>query len=208
MKSKYKTYAEWREAEPNAYQKACFYGLLDVICEKFGWVRNPNNRKPAGYWTKERCIEEAKKYNTVKEWKLNSLTTYEKAKWLRFLDECTTHMVEKPSEPRKQAGYWDRKNCKLEAKKYNTTFEWYKKSPHTVRVAIKNNWFKACTTHMFDKRTPIKSKYSKKYCLDSASNYSSAESWKKNYSLTYYTAVKHGWVKSICKKLWNQNITL
>ena len=44
--------------------------------------------------------------------------------------------------------------------------------------------------------------------LFSASKYSSAESWKENYSLTYYTAVEHGWVKSICKKLWNQNINL
>ena len=52
MKSKYKSYTEWRENNQKAYQHALMFGLLDAICEKFGWDRNPTNRKPSGYWTK------------------------------------------------------------------------------------------------------------------------------------------------------------
>jgi hypothetical protein len=45
-------------------------------------INNPN-----GYWTKEKCIEEAKKYNTIKEWKTNNQTSYNKAIKNNWLEE-------------------------------------------------------------------------------------------------------------------------
>jgi hypothetical protein len=203
MESKYKTYAEWRDNNQNAYQHACMRGLLDIICVKFGWDRNPNNRKASGYWTKQRCIDEANKYKTIKEWKLNSATTYEKAKWKKFLDECTTHMVEDVKEPRKPAGYWNiRKNCVNESLKYDNTFNWYRYSPISLRASVKNNWFSFCTKHMKERTKPFQSCFTKKECLDAASKYSSLQNWKKGYIKSYNAAVEHGWIKYITKKLW------
>lgn len=49
-------------------------------------------KKPNGHWTKERCIKEAKKYKTKKEWKeksYNSRSICIKNKWT---DECCKHM--------------------------------------------------------------------------------------------------------------------
>jgi hypothetical protein len=208
MKSKYKSYAEWRDKNAVAYQYACKNGLLDTICEKFGWERNPYNRKPFGYWTKERCLEEAKKHKTKVSWRIDSGGSYVAARNNGWYDECIAHMVDVEKQPRKPSGYWDKKNCIIEAKKYNTTYEWYKFSPHTLRTSVKNGWFSACTKHMVDRRKPFKAGFTKSQCLKAASEYSSKKSWKKHYAITYYTAVEHGWIKYICEKLWNQNLKL
>lgn len=55
---KYKTKSEFQKGNPGAYRYARINGFL----KSFGWfeeIRNPN-----GYWTKERCEEEARKYKT------------------------------------------------------------------------------------------------------------------------------------------------
>ena len=204
MDSKYKSLKEWTAKEPKAYAQACRFGLLDTICEKFNWERNPTNRKPVGYWTEERCIEEAKKHDTKFSWKLNSGGSYYAASHNRWMDKCTIHMVEVVKKPRKPAGYWhDKKNCMEEAKKYDSTYDWYKHSPQSLLASIKINYFTQCTKHMSVRQRPFsKCRRTRKKCLEEASHYSSLKSWKKMYSMSYSDAYKYGWVKYISKKLW------
>lgn len=49
-------------------------------------------RKPNGYWTKERCKEDAKKYKTKKEWKEKSYTSRVLCIKNNWTDECCKHM--------------------------------------------------------------------------------------------------------------------
>jgi len=51
-------------------------------------INNPN-----GYWNKENCIEEAKKYNTIKEWRTNNQTSVNKVRKNGWMVECTKHMT-------------------------------------------------------------------------------------------------------------------
>jgi hypothetical protein len=44
-------------------------------------------------WTKEKCIEDAKKYKTKSEWINNSNGAYCSAKKNGWLEECCAHMV-------------------------------------------------------------------------------------------------------------------
>ena len=55
---KYRTKTEFQKGSPGAYRYARINGLLDSF-DWFEEIRNPN-----GYWTKERCVEEARKYKT------------------------------------------------------------------------------------------------------------------------------------------------
>lgn len=48
--------------------------------------------KPSGYWTKERCIEEAKKYKTRKEFRQKNSGVYHKCNIYRYSDEAFSHM--------------------------------------------------------------------------------------------------------------------
>lgn len=53
------------------------------------------SQKPKGYWTKERVLEDAQKYNGKKEWFVNSRSGYATAQAKGWLTEATIHMHKK-----------------------------------------------------------------------------------------------------------------
>ena len=48
-----------------------------------------------GYWTKELCLEQAKKYNTLMTWLQNDSGSYHAAYRNKWVEECTAHMIKK-----------------------------------------------------------------------------------------------------------------
>lgn len=58
---KYKTKQEFRKGNAGAYKYASDNGLLKT----FDWFKEI--RKPNGYWTRERCEKESRKYNSKKD---------------------------------------------------------------------------------------------------------------------------------------------
>jgi hypothetical protein len=131
----YKSVEEWRRADPKAYKTAIRLNYLEEICTTFGWDL-PKKSKLRGYWTKERCIEEAKKYTKVTNWYKFSQSSYIAAQRNGWLNECTSHMIKiiKPS------GYWTKERCFEEAKKYEKLSEWRKKSQGSYDKAQSNGW--------------------------------------------------------------------
>ena len=80
-KSEYKTRLEWKKANPSDYQLAINYGYLDDICDYYGWDKYKRPKiKPPGYWTRERCIEDAKRFKTRSIWSKESYGGYNSAK--------------------------------------------------------------------------------------------------------------------------------
>lgn len=52
--------------------------------------------KPKGYWDiKENVLNEAKKYETKKEWDSMSTSSYQAAYRNGWVGECTKHMIKK-----------------------------------------------------------------------------------------------------------------
>ena len=88
---KYNSLSEWRNHNPKEYSSAHHQGWLDDICELMGWDK-PNRVIPKDYWTKEKCIEHAKKYETKTEWGVNSNRSFKAAKNNGWYEECTKHM--------------------------------------------------------------------------------------------------------------------
>lgn len=71
-------------------------------------------RKPNGYWTKDKCRVEAQKYITRFEFQKASPGAYQAARRSNWLDRISSHM-EILSKPR---GYWSiKENCIKEALK-------------------------------------------------------------------------------------------
>jgi hypothetical protein len=100
--------------------------------------------KPKGYWTKERCIEDASKYSFFNDWKKNSSGPYSKAIQNGWFGECTKHMVRQV----KPNGYWTKERCIEEALKFNVKKHWEKNSCSSHHAAKQNGWFDECTKHM------------------------------------------------------------
>jgi superfamily II DNA or RNA helicase len=82
--------SHWKKAEAGAYKAAREMGILDEICSHMVSPQKPNK-----WWTLERCIEEAKKYKTVKEWNTNSKSSYLAAHKNDWLEECKQYLNNK-----------------------------------------------------------------------------------------------------------------
>lgn len=84
---KYKTRGEFRKYSGSAYGRALKENWIDEICEHMEVIKHPK-----GYWTRERCQEEALKYNTRADFNKNSVSAYSKAWDCKWLDEICGHM--------------------------------------------------------------------------------------------------------------------
>ena len=83
-------------------------------------------------WTLENCKIEAKKYNRIIEWIENSSSSYQAARYNKWIEKCTNHMLKRKK--------WVLESCKLEAKKYNRITEWKKNSSASYYMAYRKKW--------------------------------------------------------------------
>lgn len=84
----YKSKKEWREDSVDGYNAAVRYSWMGE-CSK----HMIELVKPRGYWTLERCKEEALKYKTRNQWDLIRRSGYRIALKNGWLDECCKHML-------------------------------------------------------------------------------------------------------------------
>jgi hypothetical protein len=136
---KYTNKAEWVKSDSNAHSAAKRNGWYEECTAHMIQLNNP-----VGYWTKERCLEDALKYKTKNEWKKNSSGAYNKSIKSGWSNECTKHMVETRNPP----NYWTKERCIEEALKYNTVLEWRTTNQLTYNKSRKNGWLYECTKHM------------------------------------------------------------
>jgi len=95
-------------------------------------------------WTKETCLEEAKKYSDITSWKKNSGGSYQAASRNNW-QECFSHITLKPRE---SMVYWTLERCKEEALKYKTRSEWAKNSTGSYSRAALEGWIGQCAMNM------------------------------------------------------------
>lgn len=103
--------------------------------------------KPMNFWNvKEHCINEASKYSTITELKINCYGCYSsllKHNWER---DCFPNFVK-----RKPNGYWDNKDlCFQEAKKYRNLSEFGKKCYGAYKKSKENGWINEIAS-LYDK---------------------------------------------------------
>ena len=79
----YKSRLELAKGNVGVYQAALNHHWLD----DYTWFES--RQKPFNYWTKERVLEESKKYKTRGEFHDKNGTAYGKARTKGWLDECT-----------------------------------------------------------------------------------------------------------------------
>lgn len=101
-------------------------------------------RKKRGYWTKERCREEALKYTLRKDFRISSGGAYSAASRNGWLDEICSHMICKY----KKKGYWTKERCWEIAIKCNTKTDFFISEPGAHKASKKNEWFDEICSHM------------------------------------------------------------
>lgn len=101
----YKTLKEFHDHSGSAYMAASRDGYLDEIADKYNLIRT--NKMPTGYWTFEKCQEEAKKYKSRNDFCLGSSGAYDAASRNGWLDMLGDNIKLKTYP----AGYWTYERC-------------------------------------------------------------------------------------------------
>ena len=86
--SGYSTREEFCEKDSSAYSTACRRRIIDKIC-----AHMDRQVMPVGYWTKERCQQKAKDYNTKEDFRQGCPSAHGAAQKNGWLDDICSHMV-------------------------------------------------------------------------------------------------------------------
>jgi len=123
-----------------SYRKVKENGWLDDI-----WIHMKDDlNKNRGYWTKEKCHEEALKYSKRNDFFKNSPGVYSKCIRNKWLDDVCSHMSSKKYKPH---GYWTKEKCRIEALKYKTKKD-FRKLSVAYSICVQNKWIVELCFHM------------------------------------------------------------
>lgn len=153
------------------------------------------DRKPKGYWTEEKCLEEARKYKTVREFRVNSESAYATAvrnNWLRNY----TWLSNLRLTPIKSPGYWTEERCTIEAKKYSTLIEFINGSYSAYRASKTNKWLDKFT--WLEKRSSNSVGYgywTYEKCYELAKKCNTRLEFENLYKQAYKKASSKNWLK-------------
>ncbi|KKL75136.1 hypothetical protein LCGC14_2057910, partial [marine sediment metagenome] len=182
----YTTRADWGRGIGAACQIAVKRGWVDECCDHMSLLRSP------GYWTKERCIEEASRYEIISQWQRSSGGSYNRSRENGWLEECCAHMP--------KAMKWTRGLCIEDAKSFSTRPDWRTGSGSAYRAAMKNGWNEECCEHMTRPgRNP--GYWTKDRCMEDAQLYRKRSEWKKVSVGAYRAAMKNGWNEECCEHM-------
>jgi hypothetical protein len=188
---KYKTKTEYQKNSKGAYNSSRNNGWFEDICSHM--ISNVIN-KPYGYWTYERCKDEALKYKTRMEFKINSAGAYKslmKNKW--FSNLCVHMLVSK----KLIHNYWTYERCKDEALKYKTKKDYKKNSIRSYYAATRKHWIDNICSHMPNRYY----KFSKGECLTEALKYRTKTEFRTKSVSIFGCSVKNNWIDEICSHM-------
>ena len=185
---KYKTRGEFSKNSSGAYNSAKQNGWFDECIAHMGYAEG---HTPANFWTKQKVLSIAKKYDNRLDWVKNDKKSVHAARRNGWMEEATSHM----NLNIKPFGYWEvKENVLAEALKYKTKKQWQEKSNGSMKSARKNGWFDKCTAHMIkNKNYKPKGYWTKELCQIEALKYNDKSEWYKNHLTSYNAAWKYGW---------------
>ncbi len=195
---RFESLKDWRLSEHSAYYAAMQYDWIEDCSKHF----TPHEGKQL-YWTLERCIEDAKKYSVLKDWRKNGRGAYQSACRHKWIEQCTAHMQRGGTlqsdgfEPK-----WTLEICLASAKQHTSQKIWLESDFESYKAALQYGWFKKCTEHMttlIPKRS-YKS-YSKQECIASAENYETRLDWRIGDPSARNAAIKFGWYELCCEHM-------
>ena len=147
------------------------------------------NKKPNGYWTEERLIEEAKKYKYKKYFIYECRSQYYLIIKKGLANKAFSHMIYNRS--RKHRGYWTEERILEEAKKYEYKRDFYSNCGGAAVAAVKFGVLKKALEHTVKLKKPS-NYWTKEKIIEEARKYKSRKEFQKNNSYAYLLVYKYG----------------
>ena len=185
---KYQVPGDFFRESKGAYGAAQRNRWLDEICGHMEYLT-----KRPGYWTKERCSEEAKKYPARKKFLKGSASAFRIAQRNLWLDEICGHM----EYLRKKNRHWTKERCSDEAVKYPTRIDFLKGSASAFRIAQSRKWLDEICSHMEYVNLP-NNYWTKDRVIEEGKKYETRTEFLMEAGGAYSAALRHGWLDEVC----------
>lgn len=173
---KYKSRTEFQYGKGSS----CAYKLA----RKEGWLKDYTWFSPSpkenGYWTKEQCYKEAKKYNYMVEFRHESASAYTIARREKWLDDYDWLI--------KKHKHWTYQECFEIAQKYSTKTDYKNASPSAYAASLDNEWL---GDYIWFHEKPRPKYWTQERCYEEASKYKTKKEFASNSS-AYSIACKNG----------------
>lgn len=181
---KFSNISEFKAHYATAYSKAKKAGWI----ETYTWLER--KQKPSGYWTKETCFEEAKKYTSRNEFKRNSGSAYNVALKNKWISQYIwfSNTLDLLSVPKK----WTEEACMQEAKKYKTKNDFVLNSASAYGAARQNGWIKNYTWLKAGKKP--NGYWNHDRCKEEAAKYENRTKFCKGSPAAFDSSAKHQWL--------------
>ena len=150
-------------------------------------------KKKNGYWTIDRCKEEALKYTQRSKFEKGCGSAYIIAMRKGWLDEICIHMT----SPQKVSGFWSAEKCLQEARKYSTVSDFKRGSPGAYDACRRHGIYDKCCQHMAS-RQKRKGHWTKTRCSQEALKFTCRSDFFKNSLPAYAKCHKMGWLDEVC----------
>jgi len=131
---KYETTTKFKKNSPSAYSSAKKHNYLNVITTHMKTIKH----NPIGYWSFEKCKEEALKYEYKKDFTKNSSVAYTTISKNKWIDTLCSHMI----ESKKPSGYWTKEKCYESFLTCETMTIFKKEFSRAYSKSYKMNWIK------------------------------------------------------------------
>lgn len=186
---KYETRSEFRNNAPTACSKCCDNDWMNDACSHMKVLK-----KPDGYWTLERCKEEALRFKTRQDFKKKSHVAYVTTCENGWTLEVCKHFIilDKPD------GYWrnNKENCRKEALKYTSRGDFALYSESAYKESRINGWLDEICSHMISKHYPA-GYWTKEKCFEEAKKHNNITEFARNFSFGYEIVRQNGWNKEL-----------
>ena len=151
-------------------------------------------RRPVNSYTFNELLRIARKYQNRTDFFNNERSAVRAAKILQWYDKCTAHMEEK----QKPKDYWTKELCKIEALKFTSRFEFFKKGSAAYQAAKKKGWLDEICSHMIPIRKRQGFWQEEINLINEALKYTSRTEFARESPSAYAVATLFGVLDEIC----------
>lgn len=153
------------------------------------------------YWTHDKCIEEALKYNTKSDFNLHSKGAYDSCRRNGWLNEAYSHM--KPFNRKDLNLYWTKEYCISKALLCDTRTEFRKKYGGAYDSARRHKWLDEIYLYII---TLPKKIITFEDCKQEALKYDTKYDFRHNSNKIYELTRKNKWLNKCCQHMIKRKI--
>lgn len=137
---------------------------------------------------KRQALKAAARYKHISDFRKHEMTLYNKARDSGIMNQCTAHMIDMKTG-------LSFEDCKCKADGHQDVLDWLKSDAESVKVAIRNYWYKDCVEGISESIDLSSRDYTFGEISLIAECFKSKKQWEILHPRSYELSLDHLWLE-------------